>query len=212
MRTAQPISTVILAATALALLAGSACGPGPALTVEQRTFASKESGYRYIAPPYWKVLRGEVRSPEGILITIQVLNLEDGDPKFIKGLPGTIVPQLEAWARHFYGVVGTPTQHPFTLGGEPGLTVRYPVRIRPVDPEASIVYWVARHGNRFYVLRAAIPPGGAQADAKGLDEFLASWQFIGPGAGGSNAPPGSFQLEVPEAPGDGGMPMATPKP
>ncbi|MGE5234880.1 MAG: hypothetical protein ACM3O7_00860 [Acidobacteriota bacterium] len=190
--------TVVL--TAVAALFATACGSPAVPPVAERTFAHPESGYRFVAPPHWQVMRGEVRSPNATLITIQVLALDDAEESFVKGLPGTIVPQLEAWAKYYFRVVGAPVQRPTTLAGQPALEVTYPVRVRETDAPGQVSYWVAVHSNRIYIIRVSVPARSTSQDDAGLREFLASWQFTTPTGGSDQGPAGTFVLSIPKKP------------
>jgi hypothetical protein len=187
-----------LGATVLALAGLASCSAPPVPPVAQRTYAHPESGYRFVTPPHWKFLRGEVRSPNATLITIQVLSLEDAEEPFVKGLPETIVPQLEAWAKYYFRVVGTPSTRPTTLGGQPALEVDYPVRVRETDHPSRVSYWVGVHANRLYIVRVSIPAGAGEEDSAGLKEFLDSWQFTTPTGGSEQGPPGTFVIAIPK--------------
>ncbi len=187
-------------AACAAVVAAISCGKPQPLPLAQRAYAHPESGYRFVIPPYWKVLRGEVRSPSGILFTIQVLSLEDGEEAWVSALPRSVVPQLEQWARYFFRVVDKPSEEPATLGGEPALHLVYPVRIRPVDPRMRVAYWVARHGANLYVLRASYPADTSADDERAVADFLASWQFTAPSGAPEQGPPGTFTLTVPPRP------------
>jgi hypothetical protein len=195
-------TSLILAGLALlgsGLLAGSGCAAPPPPSFEARAYESPTGGYTVTVPAGWRVLQGEVRSPSGTLITVKVLSLENADQSFVNGLPASITPQLEAWARYFFQVVGEPTQTVTSLGGVSALEVVYPIRIRPSDPQGHVAFWVAQHDVNLYVIRVASPAGVAPGDAQGVEAFLASWQFVGVASRGSSgeAPPGSFVLDVP---------------
>jgi hypothetical protein len=189
----------------LGALATVGCGERPVKTVEQRTYVSRDSGYRYVAPVGWDVLRGELRSPGKSLITIQVASLENADETFLANLPHSYIPQLEGWTKYYFAAEGAPTTGPATLGGVPALEVSWPIRIRPVDPPGRVVYWVASNSGFLYVIRVVFPAGAFEPDEPGVREFLASWRFtepVGPPEGG---PPGTLILSIPE-------PIVTPVP
>lgn len=188
----------MMLAGSLAGLAG--CGEEPVKPPGQRTYANPESGYRYIAPPLWKVMRGEVRSPRGTLVTIKVLPLVNADDTWLAGLPGSLLPQLEQWARYFFRVVEKPTQKPATIGGLAALEAAYPVKVRPSDPPSQISFWVVRRGENLYLVRAVFPGGSVATDYAGVTELLASWQFFdASGVGGQDAT-GGFVFAVPTKP------------
>lgn len=181
----------------LSLLA--ACAPSvppPA----QRTYSNPDSGYRYVTPPHWKFLRGEIRSPNATLITIQAPSLEDADEEFLAGLPESMEPQLLAWAQHFYRVVDIPVRRRTTLGGKQALEMTYPVRIRPTDEPGKVTYLVTRHASRVIVIRVNYPPGVGTADDSAVREFLDSWEFFTPTGSGDEAPLGNFVITIPKKP------------
>ncbi|MEW6338749.1 MAG: hypothetical protein ACOY3Y_19110 [Acidobacteriota bacterium] len=192
------MTRAVASAFTLALLAACAPSVPPA---EERTYANPDSGYRYVTPPHWKFLRGEVRSPNATLITIQAPSLDDADEEFLAGLPESMEPQLLAWAQHFYRVVDIPVRRRATLGGTPAMEMTYPVRIRPTDGPGKVTYLVARHASRVIVVRINYPPGVGAADDDGVREFLDSWEFFTPTGGGEEMPPGNFVLTVPKKPG-----------
>ena len=76
----------------------------------------------------------------------------------------------------------------------------HPVRIRPTDGPAQVLYRVARHGSRLYIVRVSMPAGVADADAAGLVAFFASWKFIEPSPAPGDEPPTGFVLTVPGKP------------
>jgi hypothetical protein len=174
------------------------CGERPLKTVEQRTYLSRDSGYRYVAPVGWEVLRGEVRSPSKSLITIQVASLENADETFLANLPHSYMPQLEGWTQYYFVVDGPPTSRPATLGGVAALEVTWPIRIRKTDPPGRTVYWVASNAGYLYVIRVVFPAGAFELDESSVREFLASWQFTEPAGPPEGGPPGTLILSIPE--------------
>ena len=182
----------------LGALAAVGCSERPVKTVEQRTYVSRDSGYRYVAPVGWEVLRGEVRSASKSLITIQVASLENADETFVAGLPHSYIPQLEGWTRHYFSVDGEPSTRPATLGGVAALEVTWPIRIRAIDPPGRAVYWVASTSGYVYVIRVVFPSGAFERDEPGVREFLASWQFTEPAGPPEGGPPGTLILSIPE--------------
>jgi hypothetical protein len=195
----------IATALVLAVLVAAGCGERPALTIQQRTYVSRDSGYRYVAPVDWVVLRGEVRSPSKSLITIQVASLENADETFLANLPQSYLTQLEGWTKYYFSVDGGPSTRPATLGGITALEVTWPIRIRPADPPGKAVYWVASNAGYLYVIRVVFPAGAFELDEPGVREFLASWQFTEPAGPPEGGPPGTLILSIPE-------PIVTPPP
>jgi len=80
-------------AAGVAVLVLAACGGTPAPVAQ--TYSSAASGYSYVCPPGWKVIRGEVRSSNDSLVTIQVLDLTDAATERI-GLYDIQTPMPEA--------------------------------------------------------------------------------------------------------------------
>jgi hypothetical protein len=182
----------------LGAVAAVACGERPVKTVEQRSYVSRDSGYRYVAPVGWDVLRGEVRSVNKTLITIQVASLYNADETFLANLPHSFIPQLEGWTKHYFSVSDGPSSRPATLGGVAALEVTWPIRIRPTDPPGRAVYWVASNAGYLYVIRAVFPAGAFELDETGVREFLASWRFTEPAGPPEGGPPGELILSIPE--------------
>jgi hypothetical protein len=189
----------------LGTLAAVGCGERPVKTVEERSYVSRESGYRYVAPVGWDVLRGEVRSANKTLITIQVASLENADETFLANLPHSYMPQLEGWTSYYFVVDGAATTRPATLGGVAALEVTWPIRIRKTDPPGRAVYWVASSAGHVYVIRAVFPAGAFELDQPDVGEFLASWRFTEPAGPPEGGPPGTLILSIPE-------PVVTPAP
>jgi hypothetical protein len=186
---------LLVAAVALA-----SCNAPPPEPLGRRAYESPTGGYSVMVPAGWKVLQGEARSPSGTLVTVKVLSLENAEEEFRNGLPESIVPQLAAWARYFFQVVGEPTRTPTTLGGVPALQVVYPIRIRERDPLGQAAFWVAQHGSSLYVVRVTSQAGVAASEENDVREFIASWKFTGLATGDGEAPPGSYYLDVPPRP------------
>jgi hypothetical protein len=189
----------LLASVALTLLSMSGCGEPAVPPPADRTYESTLAGYRFIAPPHWKVLRDEVRSPLGTLITVKVLSLEQVDETFVKQLPQSLVPHLVQWTKYFFSVVDKPAVRDTSIGGQPALEVDFPVRIRARDLQEWVSYWVVRRGNILYVLRAAFPPDAKKVDGKGVAALLGSWTFSEPHGEWAQGPPGSFTITLPAA-------------
>ena len=166
---------------ALALVLGSlatGCGEPAVPPVEKRTVHDVDRGIHFVVPPRWTYLGEEVLSPSGSIFFIEIISLEDADPAFVKELPESIVQQLEARTRYFFGVVLDPVREKVTVGGEPGLRVTFPVRVRSTDPPSEVVYWVVKFGGNLYALRATYPAGFASKDSPAVAEIIASWQFV----------------------------------
>lgn len=157
----------------LALAGLSSCHDPTPTPVEDR-----QRGCRFVAPPGWVVFDGELRSPEASLFTIRVFDLQGGDPGFLAGLPESIVPQLEDWAKSYFILEGEPQRGTLPLGTVQALELSYAIRSRPSDPISRLTYWVGRHGSRLYVLRAAYAASALARDEAAVLELLASWSFL----------------------------------
>jgi len=169
----------VLAWVALA----AACASAPRLVEDP------ERGCRYLAPAGWMVFDGELRSSDSSLFTIRVFDLREADRGFRDGLPETILPQLEDWAKSYYIVEGEPQRGEATLDGLPALELTYTVRIRSDDPLTKLVYWVVRPGERLFVLRAVFPPRAVERDEVAVRGMLETWSFLDSTGAGDQLPP-----------------------
>jgi hypothetical protein len=160
---------------ALVAAAAVACGPAPPPRIVDDT----ERGFRYVPPPGWVVLAGELQSRSRSLVTIRVFDLEGAERRFLAGLPESIVPQLEEWAKSYYIVDGPPERSEATIGGQSALELTYPVRARADRPQSKLKYWVVRNADRLYVIRVALSPTGLAADEPAVRAMLATWEFTG---------------------------------
>jgi len=158
------------------VIGSAACGSGT-VPVEKRTFRDTEGRFSYVVPPNWVVWMGEARSPKGSLFSVEPVSLEDSAPDFINGLPSSMVPLIKEQTGRFFSVVGNPVQKATTLGGVGALEVSFPVRIRAVDPESQVTFWIARHGDRVFVLRVSYPAGMVAEDGMAIGEVISSWKF-----------------------------------
>jgi hypothetical protein len=145
----------------LAALALAACvGPQPdKLTLEQRTIVDEVRRLKYVADPNWLPLDANLRCVlDDSFITIRVHSLVDAQKDFVRGLPQSLYPQLDAWARHDYLVDPGRTEHLSTVGGLPARELRYVVRTRPEHGPGDLRFWLVRHQNYLYVFRLALRP------------------------------------------------------
>jgi hypothetical protein len=166
----------------VAALAVACAGEGAPRVVEDLA-----RGCRYRVPKGWLELGGELRSPASSLFTIRVLGLEGGEGRFVDGLPESIVPQLEEWARSYYVLGGPPARVEASVGEVPALELSYRIRVRPQDPESKLTYWVVRRDSWLYVLRAVYAGPAIAADERAVREILASWAFLEGGPGSAAA-------------------------
>jgi hypothetical protein len=170
---------------AITLLAATlACTSGAPRVVEDVA-----RGCRYVAPPGWLVLDAELRSRATSLFSTHVYDLVGADRRFVAQLPESLVPQLEEWARTYYIVDGEPVRAEATLGGRPALELTYRIRVRDQAPSSKLTYWVVRHGDRLFVLRAAFAPAGLSADEPAVREMLSTWTFLEPRDAAPPPPP-----------------------
>jgi hypothetical protein len=174
---ASPFAACLRAVLPPAVALFAACGPGGPRVVED-----PERGCRYVAPAGWAVFDGELRSRSSSLFTLRVFDLREADRGFRDGLPESILPQLEEWARSYYVVEGEPTRVDTTVGGLTALELTYAVRVRASDPPAKLVYWVVRPGERLFVMRAVFPPQAAAGDEPAVRDMLGTWAFVVPRA------------------------------
>ena len=162
-------------AAVLLTLAASACGPHP--YDFERVIEDKARGVKYTCPAHWKDSDGEIRSKEGTLLTLRVYDLVEADHKFVAGLPETIFPQLEEWAKYYFIVDGPPARSETEVAGLPATELNYKIRVRPKDPESKVTYWIVRRATRLFILRAAYPPRGL-ADEPALRGVVEGWVFL----------------------------------
>lgn len=129
-------------------------------------------------PPDWVAFSDEVRSHNGTLFTIEIHSLVDADPDFVKGLPESIIPQLEGRTRFYFSVVEEYRTVKTKVGGAPALEVHFPVRIRDIDPPSEVIYWIVPRGSRLFLLRATFPAGTIDADGPGALSIIDTWEFL----------------------------------
>ncbi|HJQ99758.1 MAG TPA: hypothetical protein VJ826_15695 [Candidatus Polarisedimenticolaceae bacterium] len=160
----------------LIALAASACGPSPEDV--PRVYEDKARGVRYTCPAHWKLNDGEIRSKEGSLLSLRVWDLVEADKKFVAGLPDSLFPQIEGWTTYYYIVDGEPTRKETQVAGLPATEWNYKIRIRPKDAQGKVTYWVVRRATRLFLIRAAYPPKGLEADEAAIRGVIAGWAFL----------------------------------
>jgi hypothetical protein len=166
-----------LAALLVALPAAGCDGARDAST--ERLVEDRGRGCSYVLPPRWIAFDSEMRSPQGSLLEVRVYDLEGAAQYFVEGLPDTLVPKLEEWARVYFVVEGDPARADATVAGVPATELTYPVRVRPQHAPSKLVYWIFRHETKLYVLRAAIPPKAIAVDDPAIRTIVASFRFLG---------------------------------
>ena len=167
-----------LALAAGSLLLAAACTAPPPKTEGERTVSDPARGVRYVLPFGWKSSDGEIRSPDGSLLTLRVYDLVEADKAFVAGLPDTLIPQLLEWAKYYYYVEGQPVRTAASVAGLPATEFVYPIRVRPKDPPSKVIYWVVTRKTRLFVLRAAFPASGVAADEPVLRKVVDGWEFL----------------------------------
>ena len=172
----RPLFLACLAPLALAcgtIACGAPAGPPP-------RYENAEAGYGYDLPPRWILLADEARSPKGSLFTVKVHSLEGARQSFVAGLPDTVIPQIEEWTQYFFGTPGQPERETTTIGGETALRLTYRVTIRAGWEQTQVDYWIVRHGQLLYLLRAVHAAGQEAGEFPAVLQLLESWRFHGP--------------------------------
>jgi len=165
-----------LAASALVLAV--ACVAPPRKAETEQAVSDSARGVRYVVPAGWKFSDGEIRSPQGSLLTLRVYDLVEADKKFVAGLPDTLVPQLLEWAQLYYRVEGQPVRTATSVAGLPATEFVYPVRVRPKDPPSKVIYWVVTRKTRLFLLRSAFPASGLAKDEPIIRKVVRDWAFL----------------------------------
>ena len=170
------MSRAWVAILALTVLAGCAA-PAPS---GSDTFESKDLGFAFKLPPDWRMYGDEAKSKGGTLINWQVKSLEGADPTWLTGLPESVVPELSNWTRHFFGDIQDEGKATGTVGGEPALIVTHTVHVGKQSTPSQVRYWVVRHGQVLYLIRAVYPAGREPEEDPGARALLATWRFTSP--------------------------------
>lgn len=167
-----------IAGVAAVVALACSCGPAHPERVNPRTITDTARGVRYVVPAGWNSFDGEIRSPSGSLLTLRVYDLVEADKKFVAGLPDTLIPQLEEWARYYYIVDGGPARSMTTIAKLPATQLDYPIRVRRSDPPSKVTYWVVTRQTRLFVIRAAYPASGLSKDEPAMRKVLDGWEFL----------------------------------
>lgn len=141
-------------------------------------FEDPARGYRLRVAAGWLVLGDELRSRGRSVLSVQVHALDGAEPAFVAGLPESLVPQLEAWAKYYFADVGSPERRPAVVDGIDALEMSYPVRVRPGDSPGKVLYWVIRRGGRLYTFRAAVPARAPSSDEADLGQMISTLAFF----------------------------------
>jgi hypothetical protein len=166
---------------ALAGLAWVACaGPQPVkLTLEQRTVVDEVRRLKYVADPNWLPIDANLRCVlDDSFVTIRVHSLVEAQGAFVRGLPQSLYPQMDAWAKHDYMVEGTRKELLSTVGGLPARELRYIVRTRPEHGPGDLRFWLVRHQNYLYVFRMALRPDHGPERVGEVRSMLDSVEFL----------------------------------
>jgi hypothetical protein len=180
----------VVAACGVAAVLATGCSqrePGTPVAVD-----NTEYGYHFELPPRWINYGDETRSLSGSVFTVEIVSLTDADPRFLAGLPETIVPQIEARTRYYFAVVNPLVRNPAVVDGRDALAIDFPVRVRPTDRDQEVRYWILREGDSLFLLRATIAAGELAADHKDADAMVASFRFTK-----EPPPPASIGLGTP---------------
>ena len=176
------------AGAALVALCAACSTPAP-LTEAQRTVDDAARGVRYVVPQGWKSFDGEIRSPNGSLLSVRVFSLVGAQAAFVAGLPDTLLPQLDGEGHYYFVVEGKAVRTETTIEGGPATEFTYAVRIHPKAALSRTSYWVAKRGDLLYLLRATYPPQALASDEPIVRKVVEGWRFPGPPK--SAAPPPS---------------------
>ena len=153
------------------------CAPPPGTT---GNYESKDLGLAFTLPQDWRMFGDEAHSEGGTLMNWQVKSLEGADPAWLKDLPESVVPQLQGWTRHFFGAYRDEQKETGTVGGEPALIVSHTVNVAKASTPSVVRYWVVRHGDGLYLIRAVYPAGREREEDPGTRELLGTWRFTPP--------------------------------
>jgi len=170
------VSRAWVATLALLALAGCAA-PAPR---GSGTYESKDLGFAFKLPPDWRMYGDEAKSKGGTLINWQVKSLEGAERTWLEGLPQSVVPELGRWTYHFFGEIQEEGKATGTVGGEPALIVTHTVHVGKASTPSQVRYWVVRHGNALYLIRAVYPAGREREEDPGARALLATWRFMPP--------------------------------
>ncbi|HET9299070.1 MAG TPA: hypothetical protein VFO11_03945 [Candidatus Polarisedimenticolaceae bacterium] len=163
----------------LVLASLTACA-GPAPQGSAATYVSKELGFAFKLPEGWKMYGEEAKSKGGTLINWQVKSLEGAEPGWLEGLPESVVPELGRWTSHFFGDIQEEQKETGTVGGEPALIVTHTVHEPKLTTRKQVRYWVVRHGQVLYLIRAVYPAEREPEEDPGARALLATWRFTPP--------------------------------
>lgn len=163
-----------------ALLAAACAGPQPVkLTLEQRTVVDEVRRLKYVADPNWLPIDANLRCVlDDSFVTIRVHSLVEAEREFVRGLPQSLYPQMDAWAKHDYMVEDRRVELVSTVGGLPARELRYVVRTRPEHGPGDLRFWLVRHENYLYVFRMALRPDHGPERVGEVRSMLDSVEFL----------------------------------
>ncbi len=173
MSRAHPSCLAVLVLAALA-----ACAAPASRTAD--TYVSKELGFAFKLPEGWKMYGEEAKSEGGTLINWQVKSLAGAEQGWLEGLPESVVPELARWTSHYFGDIEETRQETGTVAGEPALIVTHTIHVGKQSTPSQVRYWVVRHGNVLYLIRAVYPAGKEPEEDPGARALLATWRFTPP--------------------------------
>ena len=167
----------LTAMLSLTLLLGCAGGGAPR---KVDGYESKELGFGFKLPEGWRMYGDEAKSKGGTLMNWQVKSLEGAEPTWLAALPVSVVPELQRWTEHYFGTFRDERKETGTVGGEPALIVSHTVNVGKQSTPSVVRYWVVRHGQALYLIRAVYPAGRQGEEDPGTRALLATWRFTPP--------------------------------
>jgi hypothetical protein len=179
MRPTRP-EILLAAATALALASCAPDRPKP-LSLEQRTIVDEERRLTYVVHPDWLPMSGTMKCVlDGSFVSVHVYSLIGAEAKFVSGLPESLDPQLDAWARHDYRIEKDKEVGGSTVGGLPARELRFETRAWKDDPAGRLTFWVVRNKSYLYVFRASLESDARPETPAAIRSMLDSVRFLEP--------------------------------
>lgn len=151
------------------------------LTLEQRTVVDEERRIRYIVHENWLPMDATMKCIlDGSFLSIHVYSLIGAQKQFVAGLPDSLDPQIDAWARHDYLVLNEKEIGATTIGGLPAREIRFETRSRNDDPPGQLFFWIVRNRTYLYVIRASFRPDALPDTPSEVRAILDSVAFLEP--------------------------------